>query len=525
MLQRNIKEALQPRNLNNHIVNIHSPLRTNNNSDENTVDTTQGTDNIDTSGLTLLNQAFTNNLTNRVNNNTHDTNRLLMPSTTNKSSPTLQIAINNNNKKAKDTYKSKNPQLYPLKEVLASQLQPIRNSIELIALKNLQDTKEVYQKTKVLDLWTTTNDANNNNNDTPTDSTQEENIVLPENTFVPKSINLKGVHLGITKTLRENDDCREKLLTITNRFEKLKNKFLLEGSQCAKEVAELKLQLALRNRSYNIAKGFHTLTHFTVLYHIKLNKNESFSTKPTDVIAGCILIKFLQYIQKPFFDWLKIDRTTLITQITSILGDNIESSAAIINNPICGRNETKLYTCIKQMLLTPIFENVTFKLAEWHKSKNEENYRKKQMYSIIKTNRIEKITEATKNGLDNLELDEKGEKLISHITTIVSKMESNLNRKITNTISKNFLGADKKHPVSKAIEDGPKNTTVKASKKRQTAYIHKNKYKIERAKNPQKNKQQKTVTFIQTKQKRTRENQEGMKREPKRGRNKRKQIP
>ena len=40
--------------------------------------------------------------------------------------------------------------------------------------------------------------------------------------------------------------------------------------------------------------------------------------------------------------------------------------------------------------------------------------------------------------------------------------------------------------------------------------FRKNKYKIERAKNPQKNKQQKTVSFIQTKQKSTRENQEGM---------------
>ena len=42
-----------------------------------------------------------------------------------------------------------------------------------------------------------------------------------------------------------------------------------------------------------------------------------------------------------------------------------------------------------------------------NKNKNEENYRLKQMYSIIKTNKIEKITEATKNGLEHLELDKK----------------------------------------------------------------------------------------------------------------------
>ena len=119
MLQRNIKEALQPQNLNNNIANVYSPLRTNNNSDENTVDTTQGTDNIDISGLTLLNQAFANNLTNKVNNNTHDTNRLLMPSTTNKSSPTLQTAINNNNKKAKDTYQQKKPSTIPIERSLS----------------------------------------------------------------------------------------------------------------------------------------------------------------------------------------------------------------------------------------------------------------------------------------------------------------------------------------------------------------------------------------------------------------------
>ena len=77
------------------------------------------------------------------------------------------------------------------------------------------------------------------------------------------------------------------------------------------------------------------------------------------------------------------------------------------------------------------------------------------MYSIIKTNKIEKITEATKNGLEHLELDKKWEKLISRITTIVFKMELNLNHKIRNTITKNLLGADKKRPACEADNEGP----------------------------------------------------------------------
>ena len=126
---------------------------------------------------------------------------------------------------------------------------------------------------------------------------------------------------------------------------------------------------------------------------------------------------------------------------------------------------------------------MTFELAEWHENKKEENYCKKQMYSIIKTNNIEKITEATKNELNNLELDEKGEKLISHITSIVSKMESNLNHKITNNITKNLLGAEKKHPPCEAKKEGPQTFISKTNRKRKNGYIHKNKQKTRRANN------------------------------------------
>ena len=101
--------------------------------------------------------------------------------------------------------------------------------------------------------------------------------------------------------------------------------------------------------------------------------------EPTDIIAGCILMKLIKYVQKPFFEWLKIDLPTLTKQIISIIGDCLENSADIINNPICGGNETKQYTHVKQMLLTPIFESITFKLAEWHKNKNEENSCKKNV--------------------------------------------------------------------------------------------------------------------------------------------------
>ena len=518
-LQRNIQRASHHHD--NYMANMHSPICTKTNSDNNHTYTTQGTHNLNNSGPPPLNQTLANNLANEA---PYETESPLQALTTRNSPLVIDTALNNNTKTAKKNYKPKNPLLLPLKEVLASQLQPIRKCIEQIALKNLQDTKEVYHKTKVLQLWTTTNDVNNNNN-TPTDNNRDDSIKLPENTFIPKSINLKGVHLGITKTLQENDDYRIKLRTITNKFEKIKNKFLLESSHCAKEVAELKLQLSLRNRSYNIAKGFLTLTHFTALYHIKLNKNEHFSTKPTDIIAGCILIKFIKYVQKPFFEWLKIDLPTLTKQIISIMGDCLENSADIINNPICGRNETKLYTHVKQMLLTPIFENTTFKLAEWHKNKNEENFRKKQMYSIIKTNNIEKITEATKNGLDNLELDEKGEKLISHITSIVSKMESNLNHKITNNITKNLLGAEKKHPPCEAKKEGPQIFISKTNKKRKNGYIHKNKQKTRRANNNHKVKfcQHTTTNYLRKQNKRG--YQEGTHKEAKRDKNKKSQKP
>ena len=57
--------------------------------------------------------------------------------------------------------------------------------------------------------------------------------------------------------------------------------------------------------------------------------------------------KIYQIPTETVFEWLKINLPTLTKQIISIMGDCLENSADIINNPICGRNETKLYTHVK----------------------------------------------------------------------------------------------------------------------------------------------------------------------------------
>ena len=142
------------------------------------------------------------------------------------------------------------------------------------------------------------------------------------------------------------------------------------------------------------------------------------------------------------------------------------------------------------------------------------------MHSITKKNKIEKITEATKNGLDNLELDKKGEKLISHTTTIVSKMESNLNHKMTNTTTKNLLDADSKRPACEAKNEGPQPFISKINKKRQNMCIHKNKQKIKRANENHKTilKQYATTNYLRKQNKRG--YQVGTPREQKREKNK-----
>ena len=179
VLQRNIQRASHHHD--NYMANMHSPICTKTNSDNNHTYTTQGTHNLNNSGPPPLNQALANNLANEA---PHETERPLQALTTRNSPLVIDTALNNNIKTAKKNYKPKNPLLLPLKEVLASQLQPIRKCIEKIALKNLQDTKEVCHKRKVLQLWTTTNNANINN-DTPTDSNRVNSIKLPENNFYP----------------------------------------------------------------------------------------------------------------------------------------------------------------------------------------------------------------------------------------------------------------------------------------------------------------------------------------------------
>ena len=125
------------------MANMHSPICTKTNSDNNHTYTTQGTHNLNNSGPPPLNQALANNLANEA---PHETERPLQALTTRNSPLVIDTALNNNIKTAKKNYKPKNPLLLPLKEVLASQLQPIRKCIAHIALKTLQDISITKQK-------------------------------------------------------------------------------------------------------------------------------------------------------------------------------------------------------------------------------------------------------------------------------------------------------------------------------------------------------------------------------------------
>ena len=102
------------------MANVHSPVCTINNNENENTNITQGTNNLNNSGSPPLNQAFTNNL---AYDAIHETGKPTQVPIARHSHLVINTALNNN-KTSKKNNKLKNPLILPLKEVLASQLQP-----------------------------------------------------------------------------------------------------------------------------------------------------------------------------------------------------------------------------------------------------------------------------------------------------------------------------------------------------------------------------------------------------------------
>ena len=125
-----------------------------------------------------------------------------------------------------------------------------------------------------------------------------------------------------------------------------------------------------------------------------------------------------------------------------------------MENPIVGTCENEIYKIIDKTYLSPIFIASTQLISEHdQKTKNTVNANQ-QLKRIIKLDKIEVITAATREGLDRADLSSPSEKLLD----VLNSREKKLEKKLTEMISKNFLGNNKKSPVAKLILKGPKKT-------------------------------------------------------------------
>ena len=87
--------------------------------------------------------------------------------------------------------------------------------------------------------------------------------MLDEEFYIPNSLKLNNINLKIQHGILSSDSYKERMELIRHNFEKIKNKFRVHSSNCAKEIAELKHKNAIERQDQNIIKQFLLMiTHY-----------------------------------------------------------------------------------------------------------------------------------------------------------------------------------------------------------------------------------------------------------------------
>ena len=411
-------------------------------------------------------------------------------------------SIRNNVNKVKNTfateqYSPKDKRLLPIQNILASQLKPIRAPIEKISITNLEDTTEVTKRTKTLALWSDRRIFNEERSKDLNRSDLNNNLILDPTIYVPKSLQLRRFNLNISKDLRECDSYKKDIETLTNKFMQSKNAFITTCSAYAEEVATLNRDFAILKRSKNIIKGFVTLVHFLVIYSKKLQP-KTFSNptnKQNDLLASCILINFVKKLDDDYFIWLKTPKKDFLDLIVKDINENHPNPQQFINDPIIGQDENMLFECIADMMLIPIFINITKNLAELHEDRRDKIEEQNKLARIIKIKEIDQISKSTKEALEDVELENSGKTIKEHISAHAAKIESNLKKQfeqLKKSSLKNYPSTTKNKKSSGALQIKNKpnkkdsNTYIKSQK---TYYLP---HKRKRKRDPQEGKKHAT---------------------------------
>ena len=182
------------------------------------------------------------------------------------------------------------------------------------------------------------------------------------------------------------------------------------------------------------------------------------------------MIYFVKDLRSSFFEWLQESKDTVIRIILKNINEQTENSCNYMETPIL-EQESQISEKIIKSFLIPTFVLCTKGLSELQQSKIDVKDENRELKKIIKLNEMEKITSATKEGLDNMNLNKIDKKFIEILNKRDSKLEAKLTKLLSeantnqtpklNRKSKNLYDSHQKGRAGKAISNSKYTGVVK----------------------------------------------------------------
>lgn len=353
------------------------------------------------------------------------------------------------------TYFPNDKRLIPVGEALASQPKAVRPILEKISSTIISLSNLIFEKNKTLEVW------NNPTNNRIFENNELDLDTLDEEFYVPNSLKLNNVKLKVQHGISSNENYKEKFEQITKNFEKAKIRFKICSSKCAKEIAKLKYQSTIEKRGQVIIKQFL----LTLTYYIRYYKNKSpdllTTTKHDPLLAACILINFLSKTEQNFFIWAKIDKNKFLNMIVNELGERDDDLNNITTHPL-QENEKNFAKKLENEFLKKTFIQLTMNISTIQYNSKQFIEDNKNLSNIIRNNDLEKITAATREGLNNINILESSTTLESFL----QERDKNLEKKIWSKIKANQLQQQKNSIGSHKFQKYKKQKPVDPAKRK-----------------------------------------------------------
>ena len=377
----------------------------------------------------------------------------------------------------------KDKRLISVREALESQPVAVRPILEKISSTVISLSNLIFEKHKTLEVW------NNPTNNRIFENLEQEFEVLDEEFYTPNSLKLNNINLKIQHGILSSESYKERVELIKHNFEKIKNKFRVHSSKCAKEIAELKHKSAIERRGQNIIKQFLLMTTHFVRYHKDKTPDIINSSKDDPLFAACVLINFSSSLDDNFFTWAKIKKEVFLKMIVKELGETDEDISNIITTPLL-ENEKNFAKKLEDEFLSKTFTQLTMKIARIQYENKQLKEDNKNLRNIIRSNDLEQLTAATNEGLNNINILESRESLENFLQDRDKVLERKLFTKFKQQQKlKNSQGPHKQNKRQR-------NTPVgNANKQGSTLRNSNNSSKIKRNGRSFLTQQQQTVTF------------------------------